>query len=123
MVHIGHFIRNGDGYLGRLRTLTLDVEIAIVPAEHSDSDDAPDYRIHRGSNDEGPDIGAAWKRTGEKAGDYVSVLIDDPSLAQPINANLFQSARDGAGFNLTWNRARDAETEPEKATSGGKIGT
>ena len=43
---------------------------------------------------DGPEIGAGWKRTGEKAGEYVSLVIDDPALAQPIRANLFQSGDD-----------------------------
>ena len=41
------------------------------------------YRVHLGDGD-GPEIGAGWKRTGEKAGEYVSLVIDDPALAQPI---------------------------------------
>src|SRR3546814_15524181 len=54
--------------------------------------------------DDGPEIGAGWKRTGEKAGDYVSLQIDDPALALPIRANLFQSAEDKSAWSLHWNR-------------------
>src|SRR3546814_9557360 len=90
MPQIGEFTRTKNGYAGRIRTLSLDVEIALIPAEHTDAENAPDYRVHHG-NDDGPEIGAGWKRTGEKAGDYVSLQIDDPALAQPIRANLFRS--------------------------------
>ena len=45
----------------------------------------------RRDDGDGPEVGAGWKRTGEKAGDYVSLLLDDPALTQPIRANLFQS--------------------------------
>jgi uncharacterized protein (DUF736 family) len=31
-------------------------------------------------NNDGAEIGAGWKRTGEKAGDYVSLQIDDPTF-------------------------------------------
>jgi len=75
----------------------------LVPAESSDAENAPDYRVHLGDG-EGPEIGAGWKRTGEKAGEYVSLLIDDPTLTQPIRANLFRSTDDHATWVLNWNR-------------------
>lgn len=103
MPQIGEFTRTKNGYAGRIRTLSLDVEIVLIPAEHTDAENAPDYRVHHG-NDDGPEIGAGWKRTGEKAGDYVSLQIDDPTLAQPIRANLFQSAEDKSAWSLHWNR-------------------
>lgn len=103
MPQIGEFTRTKNGYTGRIRTLSLDAEIVLIPAEHSDAENAPDYRIHHG-NDDGPEIGAGWKRTGEKAGDYVSLQIDDPTLAQPIRANLFQSAEDKSAWSLHWSR-------------------
>jgi len=103
MPQIGEFTRTKNGYGGRIRTLSLDVEIVLIPAEHTDAENAPDYRVHHG-NDDGPEIGAGWKRTGEKAGDYVSLQIDDPTLAQPIRANLFQSIDDKTAWNLHWNR-------------------
>lgn len=103
MPQIGEFKRTNTGYAGRIRTLALDVEIVLIPTEHSDAENAPDYRAHH-SSDDGPEIGAGWKRTGEKAGDYVSVQIDDPTLGQPIRANLFQSAEDKSAWGLHWNR-------------------
>lgn len=109
---IGRFSRTKNGFAGSIRTLALNAELVLLPADHSDSENAPDYRVHLGSDDEGPEIGAAWKRTGEKAGDYVSLQIDDPSFAQPIRANLFQSADDNAAWGLHWNRpARRGERE------------
>ena len=103
MPQIGQFTRTKSGYSGRIRTLSLDAEIVLVPAEHSDAENAPDYRVHLG-DDDGPEVGAGWKRTGEKAGDYVSLLIDDPAFAQPIRANLFQSGDDKSAWGLHWNR-------------------
>lgn len=103
MAQIGHFNRTKNGYAGRVRTLFLDAELVLVPAEHSDVENAPDYRVHLQDGD-GPELGAGWKRTGEKAGDYVSLLIDDPALAQPIRANLFQSGDDKSVWSLNWNR-------------------
>lgn len=104
MAHIGHCTRTKDGYHGQLKTLTLDADLTFVPAEPSDTENAPDYRIHIGSDDDALEVGAGWKRTGEKAGDYVSVLIDDPALPHPIHANLFHSVSENNSYLLTWNR-------------------
>lgn len=104
MAHIGHFTRTRDGYRGHLKTLTLDAELTLVPAEQTDAENAPDYRVHIGADDQVQEIGAGWKRTGEKAGDYVSLLIDDPAFPQPIHANLFHSVSESDTYLLTWNR-------------------
>lgn len=101
---IGQFTHTKSGYAGRVRTLTLDVELVLVPAEQSDAENAPDYRVHLGSDDDGPEVGAGWKRTGEKAGDFVSLQLDDPTFGHPIRANLFQSADDKSAWGLHWNR-------------------
>jgi len=109
MAHIGTFTRTADGYNGHLRTLTLDLELTLVPAEHADAENAPDYRIHLGADADGPEVGVGWKRTGERAGDYVALLIDDPTLMQPLRANLFQSDTKGKAFALLWNRPAKRE--------------
>ncbi|MEJ1978609.1 MAG: DUF736 domain-containing protein [Acetobacteraceae bacterium] len=103
MAQIGEFKRTKSGFSGRIRSLALDVELVLVPADHSDAENAPDYRIHLG-DDDGPEVGAGWKRTGERAGEYVSLQLDDPSFGQPIRANLFQADDKGSVFNLLWNR-------------------
>ncbi len=104
MTHIGSFTRTTGGYSGRLRTLTLDVELTLVTLDKSDAENAPDYRIHLGEDTEGPEVGAGWKHSGKKAGAYVALLIDDPVFTQPIRANLFQADADGSTFHLLWNR-------------------
>ena len=107
MAQIGTFKRTKTGFSGHIRTLALDAKLILVPVAKSDAENAPDYRVHLGDSDGpeiGPEIGAAWKRTGEKAGDYISLLIDDPALTQPIRANLFQSSDDKSAWILNWNR-------------------
>lgn len=101
---IGRFTRTKSGFSGNVRTLGLIAELVLVPAELSDAENAPDYRVHLGPDEDGLEVGAGWKRTGEKAGDYVSLQLDDPTFAQPIRANLFQSADDKAAWGLHWNR-------------------
>ena len=103
MSQIGFFTRDAGSYTGRIHTAMLDIELVIIPVNNSDATNAPDYRIHLGSED-GPEIGAGWKQTGEKAGDYISILIDDPAFMQPIRANLFKSSRNGNAYHLLWNR-------------------
>ena len=107
MPQIGTFTREQSGFTGRIHTFTIYREVTVVPAEPSDAENAPDYRVHvfdAMSNETGPEIGAGWKRTGEKAGDYVSLQIDDPTFGQPIRANLFQSIDDKASWGLHWTR-------------------
>jgi uncharacterized protein (DUF736 family) len=104
MPQIGQFTRTKSGYSGRVRTLTLDVQLALVPGEPSDAENAPDYRIHLGNDGDGPEVGAGWKRTGDKAGEYVSLLFDDPVFSLPIRANLFRSDADNASWSLHWGR-------------------
>ena len=101
MAQIGTFKRTTDGYTGTIRTLTLNRDvIVIVPAIASDTENAPNYRVLA----DDVEIGAAWNRTGDKAGDYLSLIIDDPSFGQPIRANLFQVVSGGDTFHLIWTR-------------------
>ena len=106
-MQIGSFFRTAKGYEGIIETATLDIRISIVPAEQSDADKAPDWRVHRGDGGEGPEIGAGWKRSSDKAGDFVSVQLDDPTFPQPIRANLFQNGDDKTSWSLHWSRPRD----------------
>lgn len=104
MTQIGSFQRTRHGYEGRLHTLTLDVPLCLVPADPGEGDHAPHWRVHIGDAEIGPEVGAGWNRTGEKAGPYVSLLIDCPGLAQPIRANLFRSGEQEGPHHLLWSR-------------------
>ncbi|KTQ96344.1 hypothetical protein NS226_08230 [Aureimonas ureilytica] len=100
---IGTFTRTPTGFAGRVRTLSFDTQFVIVALDPSASEHAPDYRIHVEAED-GPEVGAGWKRTGERAGDYVAVVLDDPVFLAPIRANLFRSHDDGEEWGLYWSR-------------------
>lgn len=101
-MRIGTLQAAGGGYSGQLQTLSLSVKISLVPADPSDSENAPDFRVVAGEDEDAREIGAGWKHVGEKAGDYVSVQIDDPSFVQPLRANLFKG--DDNGHVLVWSR-------------------
>ncbi|MBK8631497.1 MAG: DUF736 domain-containing protein [Sphingomonadales bacterium] len=107
-MRIGIFTAAAGGFTGHLKALTLDVELALVPVESSDNENAPDFRVIAGSDDQTREVGAGWKHVGEKAGDYVALQIDDPAFVQPLRANLFQG--DGNNHVLVWSRPtkRDA---------------
>ncbi|RDD69976.1 DUF736 domain-containing protein [Paracoccus versutus] len=105
MPQIGEFTRTQAGYEGRIRTVTLDLQLVFVPTHNADIEKAPDYRIHLGDED-GPEIGAGWTQSGEKAGTYISVALDGPALVHPIRARLFQSDESGRSWALHWSRPK-----------------
>lgn len=107
-MRIGTFIAAGGGYAGHLHTLTLAIELALIPAESQDSENAPDFRVIAGSGDQTREVGGGWKHVGEKAGDYVAIQLDDPMFAQPLRANLFQG--EGGSHVLVWSRPTRRDT-------------
>ena len=102
MATIGSFTTGKDGYIGTIRTLTVNVKARIVANDAKTSERAPDFRVYAGR----AELGAAWKAqtSGDEPRDHLSVQLDDPSFPEPIRAALFEE--DGAAF-LVWNR-RDA---------------
>lgn len=110
MAQIGHFTRTPSGYSGRVRTASLDLELTFVPAENADDENAPAYRVHLGDED-GPEIGAGWKHTGDRAGAFISVVLDDPMFPHPVRARLFQSNEDGRDWDLHWTRQKKREEQ------------
>ena len=103
MAQIGTFTRtpDGSGFGGAIRTLSLNVKVKIVSEAIKENDNAPDYRVFATN---GAELGAAWKKTGERAGEYLSVTIDDPSFARPLYANLIRAESDKDLYMLLWNR-------------------
>jgi len=99
MATIGSFTTGKDGYVGTIRTLTVNVKAKIVTNDSKKSEGAPDFRVYAGR----AELGAAWKAqtNGEEPRDYLSVQLDDPSFPEPIRAALFEE--DGAAW-LVWNR-------------------
>lgn len=105
---IGTFRSAGDGFAGRIRTLLLDAELTIVPAQPSDAENAPAWRILIGDPVDAIEIGAGWNRSGERAGAFVALQIDDPALATPLRANLLRSTQDES-YQLLWSRPAKRE--------------
>jgi uncharacterized protein (DUF736 family) len=104
-----YFEPTGDGYAGRVRLFGIDEAIVLVALEPSDAENAPDYRIHLDDED-GPEVGGAWKRVGDRAGDYIALEIDGPLFsAAPFRPVLFRADPEGRAFRLSWKRQRPRE--------------
>ena len=106
---IGTFTKNEDGvFEGEINTLLFSVDVRIEEIEKT-GENAPDYRVFR--NDNNCEVGAGWKKVSRKNNTYVSTLVDDPSLAQPLWAAL--TKRDDGGYDLMWSRPRP-KTDPDE---------
>ena len=101
---IGRFTPNKEGgWIGTIRTLTIDVKARFVPNDNRDNEHAPAFRIFAGTSE----LGAAWRQhtSGENPREYLSVRLDDPSLPDGISAALFE-VEDESAAHLVWNRRR-----------------
>ncbi|UQR64328.1 DUF736 domain-containing protein [Bradyrhizobium sp. C-145] len=100
MAQIGIFTASETGYVGSIKTLTLNLKAKLVANAETGSDKAPEYRIVAGT----VECGAAWKKVARDSDrTYLSCKIDDPSLPGAIYASLVKI--DGADeFALIWSR-------------------
>jgi uncharacterized protein (DUF736 family) len=105
MPAIGHVTRDGNGFKGQLRTLSIRTEIEIVPNARKSGDTQPDYRVSAA----GVEVGAGWIRRGEMSGrDYVSLSLAAPEFGpRRLYANLGRAAGqdDDDAFAIIWNPA------------------
>lgn len=99
MATIGTFTASENGYVGSIKTLTLNIKAKLVASER-ENEKAPDFRIFAGATE----FGAAWKKTARETDrEYLSVKLDDPSFPAPIYASLVKVEGD-EGFTLIWSR-------------------
>ena len=105
MPAIGHVTRDGDGFKGQLKTLSIRSDIEVVPNARKSGDTQPDYRVLAN----GVEVGAGWVRRGETSGrDYVSLSLAAPEFGpRRLYANLGRAAgQDDEGtFAIIWNPA------------------
>ncbi|MDQ8757466.1 DUF736 domain-containing protein [Sphingosinicella sp. LHD-64] len=105
MSAIGHVTREGAGFKGQLRTLTIRAPIEIVPNGRKASENQPDYRVFS----DGAEVGAGWIRRSETSGnDYVSLSLAAPEFGpRRLYANLGRAAGqdDDDAFAIIWNPA------------------
>jgi uncharacterized protein (DUF736 family) len=104
MANIGTFTATEKGYAGSIETLTLQADVTFEPVERKSSEKAPDFRIF--TKKSRYEIGAAWQTSSAETGaQYLSVKLDDPSFAAPIQCRLVKTAA-SAGHSLLWDRKR-----------------
>jgi uncharacterized protein (DUF736 family) len=99
---IGTFTPAKDGgWVGTIRTLTIDAKVRLVPNDDRTSKKAPAFRIFVGNSR----IGDAWdaKTSGPSPKDYIRVKLDDPMLPEPVNVALFVS-ESGEAAQMLWSR-------------------
>src|SRR4051812_46960630 len=104
MAVIGTFTLAKDGgWVGTIRTLTIDAKVRLVPNDDRNGKKAPAFRVFVGSSR----IGEAWeaRTSGLRPKDYLQVKLDDPMLPEPINAAMFAS-EDSSGAHLLWARRK-----------------
>ena len=104
MAVIGIFTPSKDGgWVGTIRTLTIDAKVRLVPNDDRTSRKAPAFRVFVGNSR----VGEAWEaKTGALSPkDYLRIRLDDPMLLEPINAALFV-AEGGDSAQMLWSRRR-----------------
>lgn len=105
MPAIGYVTRDGQGFKGQLKTLSIRTDIEIIPNARKNGDTQPDYRVSAA----GVEVGAGWVRRGEMSGkDYVSLSLAAPEFGpRRLYANLGRAAGqdDDDAFAIIWNPA------------------
>jgi uncharacterized protein (DUF736 family) len=104
MSMIGNFKASENGFAGTIETLALRAEVNFERVQQKSNAKSPDFRIYiQGTN---YDIGAAWEKpSAEEGASYLSVQLDDPSLAAPIRCRLVKTGAEH-GYSLLWDRKR-----------------
>lgn len=103
-MEIGSFHSDGNCYVGRLRTLTLDVLLRLVPTTGGGGTRAPDWRVHIEDDATGLEVGSGWSHPREGGGTFIAVQFDCPTFGRPFRANLLISRTDEDVHVLLWSR-------------------
>jgi uncharacterized protein (DUF736 family) len=108
-----------DSYKGDIVTLNFQLTGVDITATDKVSSKEPDYRVTARTGKGQVELGAAWKRTSDRGKDFVSVSLDAPLLAAPVNAALFldKNETDAA---LVWNRSKSKAKEQAVSEASAK---
>lgn len=99
---IGTFIEDGDGYSGSISTAGLSITYVTFSPMPVKQGSGPDFVILAEGESEQFELGAAWAKTSQKGKPYLSVKLDSPAFAAPINCALTKQAN--GSHALVWNR-------------------
>jgi uncharacterized protein (DUF736 family) len=109
MALIGTLTATKDGgWEGTIQTLTINTKVRFVPNDNKSNERAPAFRILAGRSE----VGAAWRKrsAGDIPRDYLSIELDDPSLAEPMSAAGFP-ASDGKEAQIVWSRPKEGDRD------------
>ena len=105
-MQIGCFRADGDGFVGRVQTLTLDVAVRLIPTGFVGHGRAPDWRVHLDDKTHpeciGIEVGSGWTHKRPTIGEYITIQLDCPSFPRPVRANLLPSTQAGEEHVLLW---------------------
>ncbi len=107
---IGTFTQEELGYIDTAGLCVADVRFIRMPVKRSSG---PDFVILAAGDNDQFELGAAWAKTSKAGKAYLSVKLDSPALAAPINCALTKQA-DGS-YALVW--SRDARKDEEQAAA------
>src|SRR5271170_6463726 len=110
---IGKFTQNGDGYTGSIHHMGLSLPAVTFSPMPIKQGNGPDFVVIGATIGAEFEIGAAWKKTSKKGKAYLSVKLDAPTLAAPINCAL-TTQLDGS-LALIW--SRDNRNDEEQAAA------
>ncbi|TSD87032.1 DUF736 domain-containing protein [Mycobacterium sp. KBS0706] len=102
MQRIGSFTRRDEIFEGQITTLTVKLEVRLVPNPEQDDGNgrAPDLLAFSGD----AEVGAAWAKQENGRPPYYTIRLDDPSWPSPLSAALFQNRLDAKRFDMVWSR-------------------
>ena len=103
---IGQFEKQDNDFTGSIETLGLTAHDVHFEAVEPKNDKAPSYIVHVGDSA----IGAAWKKTSNDGKPYLSVKLDSPVFAAPIQAALVKV---NDTYHLAWSRPRARPAEDD----------
>lgn len=111
MSQVGSLKTKGENLIGAFRTLAASMAIELRPVKQRRGDDSPNYEVFtEDSNGDPVQVGAAWTKKGTaeamKGKTFLSIMIDDPSLAAPINLTAFPTDGKNGEYEIVWRRAR-----------------
>lgn len=95
---IGKFVRQGEGFIGSIITLSVQArDVRIEPSHEGEGARAYTVLIA------GANVGSAAARLSSRPDIVLELELDDPTFAAPIAAELVHSGVDEC-FDLIWRR-------------------
>jgi uncharacterized protein (DUF736 family) len=92
---IGKFQKEEKTFVGNILGLNAPLAVCVTPTDLK----GIDYTVMA----YGLDLGVAWKKKSAKGNDYLSIKLDNPFLAAPVNCALVKQSE---GYALIWEREK-----------------